>query len=375
MPIDPKLAQTYWEAAAPGAPMPELTGDDLVDFLALVDGGQHEKAFSRLPLTFEDPYPAIAVVPEPERALEEWAIGVAELVPIGSLALEHYVLYVDTIADAEGAHRVYPFSEGYPAQDIATLDDALRFMAAIVRYAKGEAGKEVVEEAEAALVPPEPWRWSGAEVFGHLSDLPLHVAFQAWSLKTWPQIEVFAIDDIAPDEAGAARIGMISAIMQVLETQRLAVRRPPEDTNPAHLALFSHLEALVQAVSLERAPQVVVDTVESDDPELARLAKEWLARFEKATTEEPASPKSDTQTAFMRAVTDTVQRLVAAEAIEVADEARHALVEELTLAALDANDPRHALKRMCKALLASDNVEEVYVSDSEIEGAFRAAFS
>ncbi|MEQ8277526.1 MAG: hypothetical protein RKU31_27875 [Deltaproteobacteria bacterium] len=374
MPIDPELARAYWAAVAPDSNPPESTGEALTDFLALVDGAKSDVAFSRVPFAVEDPYPVIAVAPEPDDALETWAAQVAELVPIASPALEPYVLYVDTVADAAGEHRVYPFSDGYPSQDIASLDDALRFMTVIIQHKQGDATKDEVEAVQNGLAEPADWRWSGAEVFGHFIDLPLHAAYQAWSLKTWPNIEVFVIDDLAPDAPGAERVGMLSAVMQVLETQRVALRRKPETMSDAHRALFAHLEDLTAAVSLDRAPDVVVKAVESSDAAIAQQAREWLARFEQAKNADDTPPEDTMQGALMRVVDAVLAKLEEAGAIEVEAASKKALVEELTLAALDANSPRHAIKRLCKTLLDSDHVEEVYVSDPEIEAAFVAAF-
>lgn len=375
MPIDSELALAYWASVAPDAAPLELSGDALADFLALVDGGTSELGFSRVPPRIAEPYAYIAVAPEPDAALEDWAAQIAELVPIASPALEQYVLYVDTVADAKGEHRVYPFSDGYPAQDIASLDDALRFMTVMVRHAAGDADKAAVEAVQDDLAEPDVWRWSGAEVFGHFLDLPLHAAYQAWSLKTWPNIEVFVIDDVAPGSPGAARVGMLSAVMQVLETQRFVLRRESETMGEAHRALAAHLEDLTAAVSLGRPPQVVVDATKSKDDAIAQHAKAWLARFEKATQAADTPPEDTMQGALMRVVVAALDKLEAAESIEVDPSSKKALVDELTLAALDANSPRHAIKRLCKTLLDSDYVEEVYGSDPEIEAAFVAAFS
>ncbi len=374
MPISSDLARAYWASVAPDLEPPAPTDDALADFLALVDGGTSELRFERVPPKIAEPYFHIAVAPEPDAALEDWAAQIAELVPIASPALEQYVLYVDTVADSDGHHRVYPFSDGYPSQDIASLDDALEFMTVMVRHAQGEASKDDVVAVQDKMKEPDVWRWSGAEVLGHFVDLPLHAAYQAWSLKTWPNIEVFAIDDVAPDAPGAERVGMLSAVMQVLETQRFALRRESETMSDAHRTLFAHLEDLTAAVSLGRPPQVVVDAAKSKDTAIAQHAKDWLARFEKATKADDTPPEDTMQGALMRVVMATLDKLEAAEAIEVEPASRKALIDELTLAALDANSPRHAIKRLCKTLLDSDNVEEVYCSDPEIEAAFVAAF-
>lgn len=59
--------------------------------------------------------------------------------------------------------------------------------------------------------------------------------------------------------------------------------------------------------------------------------------------------------------------------VELVPDATEAAADELTLAALDARNPRHTLKKLRTALLDSDHVEEVYADDRVLEAAFRRA--
>lgn len=77
--------------------------------------------------------------------------------------------------------------------------------------------------------------------------------------------------------------------------------------------------------------------------------------------------------ALREAVLSALEELVSKEHVEIAPESMGLVADELTLAAHDARDPRHALKKLRGALIDSDNVEEVYADNRVLEAAFRHA--
>ncbi len=82
---------------------------------------------------------------------------------------------------------------------------------------------------------------------------------------------------------------------------------------------------------------------------------------------------SDEAKAVRAAIVQAVQTMTAAEDIEVEPENLDPLADELTIAAMDAHNPKHVLKILRKTLLDSECVEEIYCDDRKIRTAFRRA--
>lgn len=77
--------------------------------------------------------------------------------------------------------------------------------------------------------------------------------------------------------------------------------------------------------------------------------------------------------ALRDAILEVLRELVEQEQVEIEDDMLLPVADELTLAAHEGRDPRHALKKLRAALIESDNVEEVYADDRTLEAAFREA--
>ena len=77
--------------------------------------------------------------------------------------------------------------------------------------------------------------------------------------------------------------------------------------------------------------------------------------------------------ALRDAVLVVLRELARKELVDIEEESFDLVADELTLAAHEGRDPRHALKKMRAALIDSDNVEEVYADDRALETAFRRA--
>jgi hypothetical protein len=375
MSIDPTIALTYWNATTSDREVPELGDEPVAALLALLAGADANdtKAFHRAPALEGNPYAAIAVAESPAAELEQWAADVTGLIPLTCPALKDYILYVDTVVDPDGNHRVYPFVEGIPSEDMASIDDALTWMTAVVEHARGKVPVSAVEQADESLAEAAEWPWSGAEVFCHLRELPLHAAYQAWSVCSWPTFDVQTISHVSPDQPAAARLAMIVEVEQVLRSKRLARRHASLQLEEPHRVLLDYLKDLTAAVVGDRAPQIVVDTADSADPQLAALARKWLARFEAASLAVQPDPATSAQTALRTAIGVAVDVLGTNGAIDIVEGSRELLVEDLTLAAFEAGNPRIVLKKLRSSLMHSDHVEEVYINDLELEAVFRSA--
>ena len=71
------------------------------------------------------------------------------------------------------------------------------------------------------------------------------------------------------------------------------------------------------------------------------------------------------------ALREAVLHLRAKEVIEVRDEALDAAVAHCTEAGLEARSPKQVAKRVVRALLKSDHVDEVYGTDEELTDELR----
>ena len=106
---------------------------------------------------------------------------------------------------------------------------------------------------------------------------------------------------------------------------------------------------------------------------MAQRASEGMLDL-KGPDVETLTPRDSAQaTALREAVTDALTELVKTEQVDMAANAMWLVAEELTLAGLEAHNARHALKKLRKALIHSEHVEEVYADDLHLEAAFRKA--
>lgn len=111
-----------------------------------------------------------------------------------------------------------------------------------------------------------------------------------------------------------------------------------------------------------------MSTDEIDDVD--DLEDEELPEGVELEAPEPTSPQA---IAFRDTLMTAVEELVKGEHIEVAEGKTQQLGNELLLAAQEAKNPRHALKKLRLGLINSDHTEEVYSADHVIEDAFRKA--
>lgn len=110
----------------------------------------------------------------------------------------------------------------------------------------------------------------------------------------------------------------------------------------------------------------ITDNGDTEEPLLDAAAEEEIP----AELSEHAQAEAN---ALRVGVLSALQSMIKREQIEVTDANIPIVVEELTAAALEARNPRHLLKKLRKALVASEAVEEVYAADRMLDSAFRRA--
>jgi hypothetical protein len=121
---------------------------------------------------------------------------------------------------------------------------------------------------------------------------------------------------------------------------------------------------------------IVEERCYRDEMMAEKIAAGILDQAVPSATEELQSldPRASAEADAMRGpVLSALDALVKKEQVEIIANQMNAVADELILAGLEAHNPRHALKKLRLALIHSDNVEEVYASDLELEAAFRAA--
>jgi hypothetical protein len=378
-----------WIAAAGDSRPPDLPDDACEALVALLaamsdlDGGE---VFLPIDLDAEpDPYAAIAVGAAP--ALPELVAGVrvTGLWPFASPSLQDVTFYLDPIRDAAGNYRVYVRDEealpGVPHELwFTSTEDAARWMAAFLR---DEADWDRSAE-------PDEWErgpTSGSWVLESLLESSLPFLWRAVADGMWPEGAGAPFPDGPdPGEPGWERALCARLLHDLVETRELEIPAGVDVSKlPApHRAFIAHLENLAQAVRGE-IPDVITELLAADGP-LADKAAAWIARFEAAGADGDAfeadhevtavnPPEHDSFEHRLKvAVGAALDELVRREVVEVSADDREDLVDELFLAAAEAENPQKMIKRMVHTLVDSDLVEEVYAGDDELGDALVAAF-
>lgn len=288
--IERALAE-YWAAVSPDAPLPALPSDPVDAFIEVVDRTSHlEGAFHLLDAS-SDPYPGIAVgdTSHPWRIV--WALQLAELEPFACDALPEITFYLDTLPDPAGNHRVYSHEEGGPGPyEFADLADALKFMTARVKHARGALDDALLEtiEAEASTILEDEYEQSpssGFFVFENVLEAPLPEAWDALSRGQWPEIELMGqptrVDRTRPSwqrELSLRTLGLFLRDRRVVLPEGVSAR----ELGTAHRRLIEHLQMLEESFELGLVPELVETlSIEGQEP-FAKLAAEWIRRFDAA---------------------------------------------------------------------------------------------
>jgi len=392
MPHQPFLQgiQAYWDALGqPGQP-PELGEsriDAFVDLLHVTSTATHG---FRLMETLESTYAGMAVGDSSQPWRLHWALQVGEVEPFVTADLEGLIFLADTIADPEGMHRVYTLKDGMRGDlEFADLTNALRWMTAQVRRAKGELDDAQLQDiqSEASALLDDDWEkgpTSALYIVEELLDTPLLEAWDAISRGQWPLVESDGTDVSVDREDGWQRRLSLWLTRRFLATRSLEL--PEEigvsDMDAVHRALVDHLIDFEQAIHAGDVPRIIDQSAAGDDPKLAQLALEWIDRHDswRTAASVPAPEEQDDyaeepppfqHTPFTRkllqALSGSLDRMVEQGELELDPDRKEALLIELVTAGSDARSVKHMLKKLTSTLVDSEHVEEIYPTDDQIQ--------
>ena len=392
MPHQPFLQgiQAYWDALGqPGQP-PELGEsriDAFVDLLHVTSSAAHG---FRLMETLESTYAGMAVGDSSQPWRLHWALQVGEVEPFVAVDLEGLIFLADTIADPEGKHRVYTLKDGTRGDlEFADLTNALRWMTAQVRHAKGELDDANLQDiqSEASALLDDDWEkgpTSALYIVEELLDTPLFEAWDAISRGQWPLVESDGSEASVDREDGWQRRLSLWLTRRFLATRSLQL--PEEigvsDMDAVHRSLVDHLIDFEQAIHAGDVPRVIDLTAAGDDPKLALMAVEWIDRHDgwRTAAAVPAPEEHDDfadepppfqHTPFTRkllqALSGSLDRMVEQGELELDPDRKEALLIELVTAGSDARSVKHMLKKLTSTLVDSEHVEEIYPTDDQIQ--------
>jgi hypothetical protein len=392
MPQQPFLKgiQAYWDALGqPGQP-PELGEsriDAFVDLLHVTSSAAHG---FRLLETLDSTYAGMAVG-DPSRPWRlHWALQVGEVEPFVASDLDGLIFLADTIADPEGLHRVYTLKDGTRGDlEFADLTDALRWMTAQARHAKGELDDAKLQDiqSEASSLLDDEWEkgpTSALYIVEELLDTPLFEAWDAISRGQWPLLESDGSKASVDREDGWQRRLSLWLTRRFLATRSLEL--PEEigvsDMDAIHRSLVDHLIDFEQAIHAGDVPRIIDQAAAGEDPTLAKMAVEWMERHDgwRTAASVPAPDEQDDyadepppfqHTPFTRkllhALSVSLDRMVEQGELELDPDRKEALLIELVTAGSDARSIKHMLKKLTATLVDSEHVEEIYPSDGQIQ--------
>ncbi|MCA9531306.1 MAG: hypothetical protein KC543_14350 [Myxococcales bacterium] len=416
-----EAAARYWSALGMPGSLPELSASPVDAFIDLLDvTADAEDAFVLLELD-SDPYPGLALGDPRAPWRLHWAAQLASLEAFASPALPSVTFFVDTVADASGAHRVYTLDDGeWGDLQMASLASAVTWMAAQVAHGRGaidDAEFERVEAQEVAALDDEREQGtaSGWYLFEAFLDSPLVEAWDAYSRGQWPAPG--PVDTWSPDDRGDGWQRRFALWLLHVFLNERRVELPADvavtELDAPHRALVEHLQTFEEAVEGGEAPTFIRLYARCDDPKLAELATAWLQRHRRwrgemtsvapsvapddggledalpaaandgeglagllaALAGKPEAPPEPEDTPFIRqlklALDGAIDRLVQDDVLELEPDAKYPLINELAIAASDARSVKHMLRQLTRTLVDSKHVEEIYATDERIADALR----
>ena len=281
----------YLSAVSPTMELPELPDDPIDAFIELIDQTSHETGAFHLLDVGSDPYPGLAVgdTSYPWRMI--WALQIAELEPFACNSLPDVTFYLDTIADPLGEYRAYSYEEGAPGPyEFDSLTSLLTFMAARVRYARGELDEAKLEliEAEQSTLLEDEYEHSPASaffVFENILEAPLPEAWDALSRGEWPEIELLGqpvrVDKSRPSyqrELSLRILGLFLRDRRVTLPEGVVLA----ELSAPHRRLIEHLRMLEESFELGLIPELIETLAMGGSEHLRGLAEQWMHRFESA---------------------------------------------------------------------------------------------
>lgn len=108
----------------------------------------------------------------------------------------------------------------------------------------------------------------------------------------------------------------------------------------------------------------IIDKINEEDKLKKELAEKELTDF--VEDEPKKEPVSEFAMQLRPRLENILNTLVKHEVIEFEEEKRPLLIDDMTEAAERARNPKAILKAIMYALINSENVEEIYGSDSEL---------
>ncbi len=296
-------ARTYWAATGEKGELPDLPEGPLDAFIELVDRtSAAEGAFELLDVS-RDPYPGLAVgdLTEPWRLL--WAIQVAQLDAFICPDLAGITFFVDTVPDPSGKHRVYGHADRpEDALEFASIADALPWMAAQVRHARGEIDAAALRAARAEHATELTDAWeegpsSGRFVLEALLELPFAEAWDALSRGEWPVVETLRKPFRDKGKVGWQRSFSLWLVERFLETRVITLPAgvKASELDAAHRELVRQLAALEESLHTGLVPEIIEQVAQSSDGRLAPRAREWIARYDawRSVSELPPPPDEE----------------------------------------------------------------------------------
>ena len=115
----------------------------------------------------------------------------------------------------------------------------------------------------------------------------------------------------------------------------------------------------------------------ADDEPLALLDRALVNRLLGGPVHDPDAeeeePEPEASPQLLRAVDAVLDALIAAEAVELEDDRRAAVVAELCTVVGEARSPKDFMKRFVRTVVHSDHVEEVYGTDNQLRDLVKGA--
>lgn len=323
-----------------------------------------------------DPYADLVLALAPGGAELEVASRVTGLRAYETDWWPHLRFYVDPVADPSGHHRVYVRDEEqFPGVPRATLPSIAALADAWTCAAAGDR-PDLVDTIN------DDWESSpasGGFVFETLVRGSVSSQWAVAGLGAFVPRRPEAADDALPVEEGEhPRVLCLHAlrVLRLAGDFTLPEHIDAPELPAAHRAYLDHLRELQLAFSGEVPPLVRAVTA-TPGPHRA-AARAWAKRFAEAREAEPEPdfelPEPAELTPFEKKLRSSVDaalnKLVADGDIEVLNHGM--LLDELTRIAEKARSPKHLVRKMATALVHSEAVDEIYVSDDDLEAAFLA---
>lgn len=379
--LEPVLRE-FWERTR-AEKVPPLPGHPVDAVAAVLQGPPHAIGdFTLGGVHAEDPWVdmALGLHEDPTRSEVEWALGAADLTPIGVTPDEGWVV-LDRQPDPSGAHRVLSITP-----DGEVVAPCFNDIPALFAWA--HQGLDVIDlertphefdELTAAHLPPDgdPWHRSAASGAGALRRLlPLAPSqfYRAWRVKRWPETEA---EVSLPKGADSPRVALLRVLTEFQRTRAVARDLDASKLSPAQKVTLDRLAEFERAFKADEAPEYITWLALDDNPRVASMASQWLVSFDHV---HDAAAKDDTDEAdaevfraLYAGIEKALKELDRQGHIEINANARQDLTEEIVTVMTAARPLERAIRAAVETLVESPHVAEVYGDDKVLAHAIRMA--